>query len=207
MINFDNQDSKSQTEDSVQRGLKPSKKFANGSVHENGTGKFEILDRYLDNNIIMLKFKWLTGEFEGDTETNKEVNVNASIWKFKKVRGLTGGDRKVGDGDTPVSDAMEELRDWLEEAESHREEVFKHFEKTTDKLNAHSLQAQEQHKVIISILNRMDEYVDIIDNLTTKLIERDEQVNRLISLSERNASQIEALVHNYDIATKLIDKM
>lgn len=45
-------------------GLKSSKKFANGTIHENGSGKFEILDRFLENNIIMLKYKWINGENE-----------------------------------------------------------------------------------------------------------------------------------------------
>ncbi|WP_108669080.1 hypothetical protein [Peribacillus acanthi] len=77
-----------------QIGMKPSKKFANGTIHENGSGRFKVLDRYLENNIIMIKYQWLTGENEGKVEVNKEVNVNASIWKFKKVRGLIGNSQE-----------------------------------------------------------------------------------------------------------------
>jgi hypothetical protein len=71
-----------------QGGIQPSKKYAVGTVHENGTGKFTILDRYLDQNdgkTIMLKIQWLD---TGDIDVNKEVNINASIWKFQKRHGL-----------------------------------------------------------------------------------------------------------------------
>ncbi|MBS4214911.1 hypothetical protein [Neobacillus rhizophilus] len=66
-------------------GMKPSRKFANGTIHENGSGKFQILDRFLENNVIMLKYQWLDS---GEIEVNKEVNINASIWKFQKSHGL-----------------------------------------------------------------------------------------------------------------------
>ncbi|EYE88166.1 hypothetical protein Q428_09410 [Fervidicella metallireducens AeB] len=70
-------------------GLKESKKFAIGSFHENGGGKFEILERWFDEktNQVMLKYRYLG---DGRIETNKEANVNASEWKWRKVRGLAG---------------------------------------------------------------------------------------------------------------------
>lgn len=73
---------------SVKMGLKESKKWAIGSVHENGGGKFEILDRWYDeeSDSIMLKYRYENGK----VETNKEANVNSSEWKWRKVRGLTG---------------------------------------------------------------------------------------------------------------------
>ena len=69
-------------------GLKESKKYAIGSKHENGGGKFEILERWYDEatETIMLKYKFE----DGKEETNKEANVNASEWKWRKVRGKTG---------------------------------------------------------------------------------------------------------------------
>lgn len=70
-------------------GLKESKKFAIGSQHENSGGKFEILDRWYEEetNTIMLKYKYLE---DGRIETNKEVNVTASEWKWRRNRGLAG---------------------------------------------------------------------------------------------------------------------
>lgn len=73
-------------------GLKESKKYAIGSVHENGGGKFEILERFYDkdSDTIMLRYKFLE---DGREETNKEANVNASEWKWRKVRGLAGSNK------------------------------------------------------------------------------------------------------------------
>jgi len=70
-------------------GLRISRKYSNGTVHENGTGKLMVLDRYLnDDNEIMLKFQWMSGEKAGEVEENKEVNINASCHKFQVSRGI-----------------------------------------------------------------------------------------------------------------------
>lgn len=195
----------------TERGLKPSKKFANGTVHENGTGKFEILDRFLEDNIIMLKFKWLNGEFEGQVETNKEVNVNASIWKFKKVRGLVGKDK---DEEVSNNEAFEEIKELLEEANEHREEVYRHMETQNNK-------AMEQQDTMIKMLNTMDKFIkeredqiNHMENLEERIARLDKQlhdskiqIDRLVSLAETNAVIIDKLTSQYDIASKLIDKM
>lgn len=80
-------------------GLKESKKFAIGSVHENGGGKFEILKRWYDEKSenVMLEYKFLES---GKIEENKEVNVNASIWKWRRMRGLP---TKLEDEGTSIS--------------------------------------------------------------------------------------------------------
>ncbi|WP_075980704.1 hypothetical protein [Bacillus massilinigeriensis] len=68
-----------------QEGIKPSKKYANGTFHENASGRFQILDRFLGKDgIIYLKIQWVN---TGQIETNKEVNISASIWKYEKARG------------------------------------------------------------------------------------------------------------------------
>lgn len=71
----------------MKMGLKESKKYAIGSIHENGGGKFEILRRWYEesNDAIMLEYKFLE---DGRVESNKEVNVNASEWKWRRHRGL-----------------------------------------------------------------------------------------------------------------------
>ena len=92
--------------------MKESKKFTLGSIHENGAGKFEILDRYEEDGIVYLKYQYIDS---GEVITNKEVNVNASIWKFLKVRGLAGS------GAAPikaeVTDEIKALQDRIEELE------------------------------------------------------------------------------------------
>jgi hypothetical protein len=73
------------------KGLGKSKKFANGSIHENGTGRFMILNRYEgEDGQPWLEFEWLSGDKEGTLDSNKEMNMNASIHKFitnKKAAG------------------------------------------------------------------------------------------------------------------------
>lgn len=73
------------------KGLGVSKKYANGTVHETATGRFVVLDRFADEddekNIPMLEFQWLSGEREGKVETNREMNMAASIHKFQTSRG------------------------------------------------------------------------------------------------------------------------
>jgi chaperonin cofactor prefoldin len=136
-------------------GIKPSKKFANGTIHENGSGQFKILDRYLENNIIMLKYQWLSGENEGKTDVNKEINVNASIWKFKKVRGLVGNSQKNEGSHDEFS-----LQDVMDRLDS----TFDHFDKLQEQM--HSLQKQ---------LKDMNEHIhSLVKNyeLTNKLIDK-----------------------------------
>lgn len=139
----------------LQLGIKPSKKYANGSIHENGSGQFKILDRYLENNIIMLKFQWLSGENEGKIDVNKELNVNASIWKFKKVRGLVGNSQKNewSHDEFSLQDVMDRL-----------DSTFDQFEKLEEQI--HSLQKQ---------LKDMNEHIHtLVRNyeLTNKLIDK-----------------------------------
>jgi hypothetical protein len=71
------------------KGLGASKKFANGTIHENGSGRFMILDRFADEDgsTPMLEFQWLSGDKERQTEINKEININSSIHKFQVSRG------------------------------------------------------------------------------------------------------------------------
>lgn len=71
-----------------------SRKFANGTVHENATGMFMIMDRYLgEDNKPWLKFQWLSGTKVNGIEENKEENVNATLHKFKTTRGIKESSR------------------------------------------------------------------------------------------------------------------
>jgi hypothetical protein len=121
-------------------GMKPSKKYALGSIHENGTGRFQILDRFLEDNVIMLKYEWLTGEFAGKVDSNKESNVNASIWKFKNVRGLLPSQQQEA---TVVEEKLDEI---LEQLES-REEYIKGFQK----------EFQAQREMIVNLTAQLAE--------------------------------------------------
>ena len=73
------------------KGLNVSKKFANGTVHENGTGQFVILDRFEgEDGRPWLKLEWLSGDRVGKIETHKESNVNTSMHKFITIRKASG---------------------------------------------------------------------------------------------------------------------
>ena len=91
-------------------GLKESKKWEKGSIHENGGGKFEILDRWFDeeSKTIMLKYKFENGT----VEENKEANVNASEWKWRKVRGLAG--RASIEENSPLNQSINSFEDRLD---------------------------------------------------------------------------------------------
>ncbi|MCQ6277382.1 hypothetical protein JMM81_21170 [Bacillus sp. V3B] len=170
MSNFDKNDVKVAKETVL--GLKPSKKFANGTVHENGTGKFEILDRYLENNIIMLKYKWLTGEFEGKEEVNKEVNINSSIWKFKKVRGLTG--KQQNEPSTTYAN-LDEVMEKLEEIQEFQQENLSEYMNYMEDIHNKVI---EQSKELMTVFRKIDKVLAQIDDLhkryelTSKLIDK-----------------------------------
>ncbi|SEN18709.1 hypothetical protein [Paenibacillus sp. OV219] len=74
------------------KGLGVSKKYTKGSVHETATGRFVVLDRFAEEddekNTPMLELQWLSGDKEGKTEVNREMNMAASIHKFQSSRGL-----------------------------------------------------------------------------------------------------------------------
>jgi hypothetical protein len=57
------------------KGLGVSKKYANGTIHENATGRFMIIDRFAeeddDKNVPILEFQWISGEKEDKVETNQ----------------------------------------------------------------------------------------------------------------------------------------
>lgn len=125
-------------------GIKPSKKYAIGSVHENGTGSFEIIDRYLQENVIMLKFKWLNGEFTGKEDVNKESNINASIWKYKNVRGLNPSQKTEKN---VVFDRIDEVIDKLDSNSDLMEKLFEEMKAQKEMiimLQSHIVEIQKQ---------------------------------------------------------------
>ena len=141
-------------------GLKESKKNAIGSIHENGGGKFEILERWFDEetDTIMLKYKYLNN---GEIEINKEANVNASEWKWKKVRGLAGS--KAGhhcsNEDTINMINMEEYFEGiyirLEKHNTENSDNFRQLQKVF----------AEQHRMLLEMMSIIQIQQKQIDNL------------------------------------------
>ncbi|WP_174732070.1 hypothetical protein [Mesobacillus harenae] len=174
------------------RGLKKSSKFNKGAVHENGTGKFEILDRYIEDNIIMLKYKWLSGDLEGDIETNKEVNVNASIWKFKKVRGLIGNQQAE-----PSGMQMHEIQDSMQGAREFQEE----------RLSEYMAYMTDIHKNTTELITVFHTYVEQGKSTFNRIDALEKQVTLLLENQRIYQEQIATLIRQNDLASKLIEKI
>lgn len=154
----------------IKMKLKESKKFAVGCIHENGGGKFEILRRWLDKetNTVMLEYKFLE---DGRIETNKEVNVNASEWKWRRNRGLTGS--KTG------TNIPEEISNILERfSEELNIKIEKALSKNINSTEQLKAAFDEQHKILIelmSIVNIQQKQIESLindRNLINKLLEK-----------------------------------
>lgn len=147
-------------------GMKPSKKYALGSTHENGTGRFKILDRFIENNVIMLKYEWLTGEFAGKIDTNKESNVNASIWKFKNVRGLLPSQQQES---SEVMDKLDEIHSLLDSRADYIKMFFDEIKEQRELITVLQGQIHELQKT--AMINAEN---------VRKLASNNEVVNKLI---------------------------
>ncbi|PHB23111.1 hypothetical protein COE80_19555 [Bacillus pseudomycoides] len=66
-----------------QRKIGKSKKYATGKIHETGGGRIEILDRFLEDDEIMLRYRNLETNEE---ITNKEVNVSRLVYDYQQKK-------------------------------------------------------------------------------------------------------------------------
>lgn len=165
-------------------GLGISRKFADGAIHENASGQFKILDRYLDDDgtTVMLKFEWLTGDHEGEIETNKEKNVNASLHKFRVSRSLPV---RQGFASEPlyekldaVSDSVEFIRDnmvYQEETANYRKYMMKNIvfkeellELLTEKMQSMQNIIEDQQTTISSLTNHVEQLLGRVELLSAQ---------------------------------------
>jgi hypothetical protein len=180
-------------------GLGTTRKYADGTIHENASGRFVILDRYLEDDTIMLKFKWLDGDNEGQIDTNKEKNISASIHKFQVSRGrqprigyfAEGQDEKLDTildymnffkENVVTNNELEEYTTYVKEQLLTREEITHYFETRLDALT----KVIHEQQVTISVLS--------------------EQVDRMIKDSELNTRQQASLDKLIGIIDRLQDK-
>lgn len=174
--------------------LGKSKKFANGTIHENASGQFLILDRFLKNNVITLRFEWLTGEKAGTIEENKETNMNASIYKYQVSRGLIDGEEPVKTlTPTDVYEVAEKCLDILRIYQQDRQLILKSNEQM-------ALILEKQEKLIEQIsrdlkhnTERMEKSAGLIANITATV--------------EKNTLMITEIKGERDIVSKLVDKL
>lgn len=150
-------------EDVVQAGIRPSKKYANGTIHENASGRFQILDRFLGKDgIIYMKIQWLS---TGQLETNKEVNISASIWKFEKAHGkLKPVEEKEPLPAITPADTYEklcELEEFLKQEHEDRKTYQEHFLELLNNF-------QKQDIIIKEMLTKLDRAFTEIHELNKK---------------------------------------
>jgi hypothetical protein len=159
------------------KGLGASKKFTKGTIHENASGRFMILDRFADEDgsTPMLEFQWLSNDKEGQTEINKEINVNSSIHKFQVSRGRP----------TVVG-------------EPHRIEDNLPF---MDKIDVMAAQLKQNGQFIELFCDQMTKMLTLQEKQQKTIDTLSERVRQL---TERNA---ELILKQQESLNKLIDKV
>lgn len=187
------------------KGLGVSKKYAKGMVHETATGRFVILDRYADEDdeksIPMLEYKWLTGDREGKVETNREMNIAASIHKYLASRGRP----------TIMSESPKTIEDEI----SFVEKIDKTYD-IVSTLVDHLEQDEVKMAKINQTLNIVTGFTEVIDvaagkvmeNSRTLLARTEQMMNDHIAQAHDMISKLETMVLNQqEIIVQLTEKM
>jgi hypothetical protein len=186
--------------------LGKSRKYANGSIHENATGKFQVLDRYLsDEGIVMLKLQWLSGDKEGEIEDNKEENMNASIYKYEQSRGLIGKIEENKDVVTlgDIYEIVVENQRILKWYEEDRRAVTNILEVMENKLIS-------QGKLIAELATHLNDNTKTLAILKSGDNKRDEVIKEIETTVERNTDLIQGIMGNLEIfqtQQKMMDKL
>lgn len=100
------------------RKLRKSRKYSIGAEHETGGGTIKILDRYVEDGTIFLKYLNLDTKEE---IINKEVNVNRLIYDFQQ-KGKADSYKEILEGSKTILEAPK-ANDLLEEVQALREDV------------------------------------------------------------------------------------
>lgn len=186
--------------------LGKSKKYANGSIHENASGTFQILDRYLSpEGVVMLKIEWLTGSNAGQIEDNKEENVNASIYKYEQSRGLLGSIEENKDVVTlkDIYDLLEDMHRINKIYEEDRRAIVNERKLMEEKLHA-------QTTLISDIAKQLHLNTEMIKYLGESGDKRDEHIREIANTVDKNTMLIEAITNNVTLLQnqqKMIDKL
>lgn len=186
--------------------LGKSKKYANGSIHENASGTFQILDRYLSpEGVVMLKIEWLTGSNAGQIEDNKEENVNASIYKYEQSRGLLGSIEENKDVVTlkDIYDLLEDMHRINKIYEEDRRAIVNERKLMEEKLHA-------QTTLISDIAKQLHLNTEMIKYLGESGDKRDEHIREIATTVDKNTMLIEAITNNVTLLQnqqKMIDKL
>lgn len=187
------------------KGLGISKKYAKGTVHETATGRFTILDRYADEDddksIPMLEYQWISGEKDGQVETNREMNIAASIHKFLASRG-----RPTIMSDTPKT---------IEEEISFVEKIDKTYD-IVSQLVAHLEQDEIKMAKIDKTLEVVSGFTAIVDVAAGKVMENsrtllhrtEEMMNEHINQAHEMIAKLEGMVlQQQEVISQMTEQM
>lgn len=185
--------------------LGKSRKYATGSVHENATGKFQILDRFLEDGVVMQRFQWLTGEKEGQIEENKEENMNASIYKYEQSRGLLGAIEENKEVVTlqDIYSFTKECYRILRWYEEDRNAVQKNLELMEEKLHV-------QTNLITDIAKHLTEQNKKLEDLSKRDSKRDEVIKEIENTVDKNTGLIQNITNSMELfqnQQKMMDKL
>ncbi|WP_129691127.1 hypothetical protein [Gottfriedia acidiceleris] len=147
-------------------GIKPSRKYANGTVHETASGKFKVLDRYLKDGVIMIKLQWLESNV---IEENKEVNVSASIYKFQKSRGMNENSALSQPVEVQLLHDIKTSLDRLFEILDIRTELLNH---ALEKIDENRKKIDENRETLKTQQKMIEEQNKRINTIVDKLIEK-----------------------------------
>jgi hypothetical protein len=186
--------------------LGKSKKYANGSIHENATGQFQVVDRFLSNEgIVMLKIEWLTGEKAGQFEENREENINASIYKYEQSRGLLGHIEENNDVVSlrDIYNTAQECCRILKWYEQDRKNIQNNLQLMEERLHV-------QTELILSVQESHKHHAKRIENLTDLGDKNNEMIKEIGMMLERNNTLLDSVNSKSDLISNqqaLMDKL
>lgn len=174
------------TGDRNKEDLRVSRKYATGTIHETATGKFVILDRFKnEEGEITLEFQWLSGEYEGKVDHNKEVNINATIHKFQVSRGIT-----------PQTMPNTRQEPFIEKINDIHESVLM-YEPIIEKIDEILETVSQSHEARETLRVKLDEMTETIRMQQTMIQALTETIDRTLeraTLMEKQQSMMEKLI-------------
>lgn len=134
-----------------QRKLGKSKKYATGKILETGGGRIEILNRFLDDNEIMLQYKNLD---TNEVITNKEVNVSRLVYDFAQKKKAERFEQLEGEilpentGILEIASQLDQMREIMKAQQEELEGMREEMSKMTDLIELSNRQAKMIEKLI-----------------------------------------------------------
>jgi hypothetical protein len=188
------------------KGLGESKKYSTGSIHENASGQFMIKDRYMDDNdVITLEIEWLSGDKTGEIESNKEVNISASIHKFQVSRSgryphLPSMNPQTKEEKIAVVTTIEEIHAML---------VANSSNLTINKDRIEEIHGEQNYnkELLEAGIRKMDSLHETIQQQQQTISQLSDQIKRMIDHEALLKGSQEAFMRQQETLNKLVEKI